>query len=103
MPPSSSFETEEGLAKESKLVRIVGPAVFLNVISGAMLFSARQAVAGKILKDPKKLASFMTRMASAGALMEFLVSRRKCCVCVCVCVEPRFRPRPLCVNVLVEL
>ena len=58
-----------------KLVsRVIGPAVFLQVLSGSMLFSARQALAMNVFPDAVSLTSFLARLASGGACVEFLLN-----------------------------
>jgi len=78
--PVSAADGEEAAAlaeearKEKQLVRVIAPSVTLTVMSGAMLFSARQAVALQQFKDASALTLFMSRLASAGALVEFLAN-----------------------------
>ena len=55
-----------------RLLRAIGPAVFLNVISGGMVFTARQASVGKMFESQDDLASFLTNLVSASAFFELL-------------------------------
>jgi MFS family permease len=61
-------------AEFDKLVRLFGMTSCLTVASGAMLFSVRPAVARPLFKDPASLGLFLTRLASGGALVEFLTN-----------------------------
>lgn len=67
-------KSQELKEAERQLARQIGPAVFLNVISGAMLFSGRAALAGTIFPTAGSVSIFLTRCASAGALVEFLIN-----------------------------
>eukprot|EP01047_Picozoa_sp_COSAG01_P062728 COSAG01_NODE_8021_length_2950_cov_7.546826_2_plen_209_part_00 len=53
---------------------VVGPAVFMNVLSAALLFSARQALAMEMLGGSRQVVTFLTRLASGGAVAEFLLN-----------------------------
>lgn len=67
-------ETEED-RKEKQLIRVITPSVALTATSGAMLFSARQAVALPLFNgDAAAMTVFLSRLASAGALFEFLAN-----------------------------
>ena len=68
-------KTEEEVKRISrKLLKVIGPAVFLNVISGSMLFTARQASVGKMFASQEDLASFLTNLVSASAFFELLAN-----------------------------
>lgn len=63
------------VAQASKMVHtVIGPAVFMNVLSAALLFSARQALALEMLTDSVSVVQFLTRLASGGAVVEFLLN-----------------------------
>lgn len=81
MPASQSKEVpKEELSRDDKegqeLVSIFGKSTLLAVLAGSMLFTARQAVAkdSGLFPDAAGQALFLTRLASAGALAEFLVN-----------------------------
>mmetsp|Transcript_62973 Transcript_62973/g.203041 ORF Transcript_62973/g.203041 Transcript_62973/m.203041 type:complete len:452 (-) Transcript_62973:246-1601(-) len=59
---------------EQNLVRVFSPSLFLTILSGGMLFSARQAVALPQFQDAASMTIFMSRLASAGAFFEFLMN-----------------------------
>eukprot|EP00912_Choanoflagellata_sp_UC4_P001381 UC4_evm2s856 len=63
---------------ESRLIRIIAPAVFLNILSGAMLYTARTAHCSSLPSfkngGPQKLATFLTRLGSLSAFVEFIVN-----------------------------
>lgn len=61
------------IQEERKLVRCYFPSVMLTVMSGGMLFSARQAIALKQFdNNVSQMVEFLTTLASAGAFVEFL-------------------------------
>eukprot|EP00041_Stephanoeca_diplocostata_P014775 m.278994 g.278994 ORF g.278994 m.278994 type:complete len:447 (+) comp19795_c0_seq1:198-1538(+) len=68
---SSEAENE---AKAKELVRIIGPAVFLNVLSGAMLYTSRQASAKNMFKSGADLTMFLAKLSSGGAFLEFILN-----------------------------
>ncbi len=61
-------------ADEARLVRAIAPSVMLTVVSGSMMFSARAKAASRIFPRPVALAHFLGRLASASALLEFLLN-----------------------------
>lgn len=61
-------------ASERQLVRALAPSAFFTVISGGMLFSARQAIALKQFKNAGEFTVFMSKLASLGALFEFIMN-----------------------------
>jgi MFS family permease len=60
--------------KFKKLLMVIGPGVFSNVVSGAMLFTARQASVGKIFKSQEALASFLSRLVSMSSFFELVTN-----------------------------
>ena len=56
------------------VMKVIGPAVFLQVLSGSMLFSARQALCLNVFPDAVALTKFLTQLASGGAVIEFLLN-----------------------------
>ena len=60
--------------KFKKLLMVIGPGVFTNVVSAAMLFTARQASVGKIFKTQGALASFLSRLVSMSAFFELVTN-----------------------------
>jgi len=72
--PKEGIKNAAAEAEANKLVKLFGATSFLTVVSGAMLFSARQAIASKQFKDVNDLTLFLTRLSSVGALMEFLLN-----------------------------
>jgi hypothetical protein len=56
---------ESNAAVEKRMIKVIAPAVFLNVLSGAMLFTARPAFARKLFSTPQELTTFLTRLGSA--------------------------------------
>lgn len=81
MPTTQSKEgVENTVAKtpgESKdyktLIGLFGNLGFLTVLSGSMLFTARQAVARDMFHDAAEMTLFTTRINSLGALLEFFI------------------------------
>mmetsp|Transcript_74435 Transcript_74435/g.166995 ORF Transcript_74435/g.166995 Transcript_74435/m.166995 type:complete len:449 (+) Transcript_74435:111-1457(+) len=61
-------------AKERELVNAIAPSVFLSVISGAMLLSARQAVLMKHFATAADTSIYLGKLASIGAFFEFLIN-----------------------------
>lgn len=70
----SAEENARMEARSNELVAIIGPAVFLNVISGAMLWTARQAAVRPMFNSAIEMTVTLTRLGSLGALMEFLIN-----------------------------
>jgi hypothetical protein len=59
-------------AAERVLSSRIAPVVALCVCCKSMLFSARAKAAGRFVRDPVRLASLLSSLASFGALAEFL-------------------------------
>ena len=74
--PAEPTEAEQKRmeARSAELVTIIGPVVFLNVVSGAMLWTARQAAVAHQYSSPIELTVQLTRLGSLGSLMEFLIN-----------------------------
>lgn len=65
---------EEEEKKMRRLLSIISPSAFLTVFSGAMLFSARQAVAMPLFNDAQEMTRFLSLCQSAGSFVEFLMN-----------------------------
>jgi MFS family permease len=65
---------DDDAAVGHRMLKVIAPAVFLNVLSGAMLFTARPVFARKLFDSPQALTTFLTRLGSASALIEFLIN-----------------------------
>jgi len=72
--PNKISEEEQEKADYDKLIKLFGPTSALTVVSGAMLFSARPAVAQQLFPNATSLGLFLTRLASVGAAFEFLAN-----------------------------
>ena len=68
MPGARTERAELGLSAQ------IAPVVALCVMCKSMLFSARAKAAGRIVRDPVRLASLLARLTSFGALAEFLLN-----------------------------
>ena len=76
-PARVEGEMEQAAEKsdaEAKMVQMIAPGVFLNVLSGAMLFAARSALVSPMFKSTEEVALFLSRLAGAGAFSEFLIN-----------------------------